>query len=213
MGVQGNKPASPCHHISITTMQQGFWSCSRIDFPFSSFTKGHEDPSLQEKGRVIISQNTSTIFKRTVFHFFLSPNLSLFMHTRNWWFAFMETPTNWPAFVYLLMCLHLQSLLYNLAQHVLHVRPGTKYQVLRILLSKMCIWENGNLPCIFSLCFSMFVYNSLAVQLHFKNSTLWGAFFTPNIFLLIFWFPGWVGSHYSFEEGTEACQCEPWLWT
>lgn len=108
------------------------------------------------------------------------------------------------TFVYLLQCLHLQSLLYNLAQHVLHVRPGTKHQVLWILLRKMCIWENGNLSCIFSLCFWMFVYNSLAVQLHFKKSTLWDAFFTPNIFLVIFWFPGWVGCHYSVEEGTES---------
>ena len=63
---------------------------------FCLLTKGQEDVHCRKSRGVLISHSTSAISRRPVSRCSLSPNLSLFMHTRNSSFASVQTPTEWP---------------------------------------------------------------------------------------------------------------------
>lgn len=112
--------------------------------------------------------------QRTLSDCFLSPNLSLFLHTRNRSFSSVQTPsTGWPD-----LC------------KFTHVPPSSQFATQSSPMCAACEarnymqafgnsslrdvhsgkWESSLYTNMFSLCLSLIVYNSLAVQLHFKNT-------------------------------------------
>lgn len=156
-----------------------------IEFPFTRFTKSHEDVTRRKRGRALICRNTSTISKELyltvssaqIFPCSCIPEIVHFPLFK------LLLPVG-LTFANLLTCLHLHSLLHNLAQCVLHVRPGIICKLSQILLWEMCIWENGNLPCIQICSVCAFHWLSITVwQCSCTSKTplsLWDAFLTPN---------------------------------
>jgi len=73
----------PFFHATLWTLilSQGlWWQQGRVSF---CFAKGHEVIAWRKRRRVLICYINSTIFKGTVSHWFLIPNLSLIMHPIN----------------------------------------------------------------------------------------------------------------------------------
>lgn len=87
-------------------LSQGlWWQQGRVSF---CYTKGHEVKPWRKRKRVLICYINSTIFKGTICHRFLIPNLSLIMHPINQMSCHCVNASWWAHS--LIVCLHLYPL-------------------------------------------------------------------------------------------------------